>query len=94
LPGPEKGQGPGTRCGKKAKKVTEYGECVYRRKKVLLRHDGRLISHGDDKDGFKCWGSGRSPVGGRAVTELLAKGYRLPGAKVIGGGLPGHGKRA
>jgi hypothetical protein len=36
----------------------------------------------------------REPVGGRAVTELLAKGYRLPSAKVIGGGLPGHGKRA
>lgn len=61
---------------------------------VRLRRDGRLTSHGYDKDGFKCWGSGRSPVGGRAVTELLAQRYRLPGAKVIGGGLPGHGKKA
>jgi hypothetical protein len=67
-------QAPGKRRGKKAKgPFKEYGEGVSCGKTVLLRRDGRLTSHGYDKDGFKCGGSGRSPVGGRAVTVSMAK---------------------
>jgi hypothetical protein len=93
LPGSEQGsvKGPGNKTKRPGK---EYAECVECHKEVILRRDGRLTAHGYDNHGVKCRGSGRSPVGGRAVTQLLFKGYRLPDATVIGGGLPGHGKRA
>lgn len=72
----------------------DFGKCAECRKKVLLRRDGRLTTHGNDSTGLKCRGSGRSPVEGRRVTDLMAKGYRLPDPRVTRGGLPSHGKKA
>jgi hypothetical protein len=66
------------------------GECCICNKEVRLRRDGRAVSHGYDGNGFKCGGSGRSPVGGRPEGYAKRQASRV---EVVGGGLPTQGRR-
>jgi hypothetical protein len=88
----EKRESPRTRGAKRTKKKSSpsSGECSICHQKVRLRRDGRVVAHGYDGNGFKCGGSGRSPVGGRPEGSTTRQ---VPGAHVIGGGLPTLGRR-
>jgi hypothetical protein len=84
-----KAKGRNKKKGAKKKSPPLRGECSICHNQVQLRKDGRAVSHGYDGNGFKCGGSGRSPVGGRPEGSASKQ---VPGAHVVGGGLPTLGR--